>query len=56
MLRLTAPFVSHGLAVQMLICFNKSSQGACVVSAVRTLPFLSISELPASGCYREAEG
>lgn len=51
----TAPFVSHCLAVQMLLYLNKSSQGACVVSACRPNPpreFHNYRPLDATASWR----
>lgn len=55
MLSLTAPFVNHCLAVQMLLYVNKSSQGACVVFACRPYPsrvFHNYRPLDATASWR----
>lgn len=53
MLSLTAPFVNHCLAVQMLLYVN--GQGACVVSACRLCPsrvFHNYRPLDATASWR----
>lgn len=54
MLSLTAPFVNHCLAVQMLLYLNKSSQGACGLH-MQNLPsrvFYNYRPLDATASWR----